>query len=264
MPNDLTTDETEWHLLGETFQHDVENLRSMRFETREEALERRVDKKKPKLNPKSPISAFSHLGDDLNEDDQVRHPDLIPSRRTNDDDIQDYLDRALSLIPELVELFRKKEATASFLTTWGAFQFCTGIVMSAYFAKDDDRGHERAGVGGGQSVSVDQQRKWLAHLILLQIDKGRERWRAERDVAQAIADHIKQRETDRQENIQEFALPERFNDCWYRSMLQDAAGNTPLLKTTYLSKALPTNRLRELITLPINDIPSTNIPIPMT
>jgi hypothetical protein len=245
-----------WDHLEAGFEEDADWLRGLRLEGEEEAVDRSspkefVDETRVKTKRKKKKAADLSNPSIGKEDTRVtiKHPLLVPFRRTDDaEELRSHFEQARAAIPELRALFKVRYATPEFLLQWGAFQHRCGFVAAAYFSRGDDLGPIRS-KRGAQAKSKSLQHKWVAHLLLRQIELGRDRQPAERDVAKAIRGFIA---------IGKF--PADFSSKWFLDIL----GQDKQLKSTYSRKHFSMDEIRALAAEPRADIPPTNIPIPNT
>jgi hypothetical protein len=228
----MTPDEL-WGHLEAAFEGDADWLRGLRLESEGEA----VDRSSPK----------EFVDDEI--DNEIKHPQLVHFRRTDDaEDLKAHFDAAQAAIPELRSLFKARAGTPELLLQWGAFQYRCGFVAATYFSRGDDLGPIRS-KRGARVKSKALQHKWIAHLLLRQIEAGRDRQPAERDVAQAVRDLLLAGK-----------LPAGFPPKWF----QDILGRDKQLRTTYSRKHFSKDKIRSLAAEPTDDIPPTNLPIPNT
>jgi hypothetical protein len=97
---------------------------------------------------------------------------------------------------------KARELTAKFAKDWGVVMMCHGFIASHIL--DDSDGLDR--VRAGQSGNRDAQRKWLAHLIIREMDSGKNRADAEVAVAEKIKAVLRSR-----------SFPSDFGQAWFSS-----------------------------------------------
>jgi hypothetical protein len=221
-----------WDKVEEAFDLDAEFIRSLRLMSKEEAVNRTA----PTLfDPEIEL--------------EIVHPSLVPYRNTDDrEELESRLNFALSAIADLKRMFGSRELSAEFLHLWGAFQSSRGFLESSYFSRGDDLGSVRAGRAGGRPPHLPQKR-WVAHLLMRQIQAGRERKLAERDVAAAIW-----------KLLLSPPLPSNFPKQWFTKIL----GKDDQLKSTYSQNHLSMEEIEQLVQGQRNDIPPIEIPIPFS
>ena len=117
---------------------------------------------------------------------------------------------------------------------------CHGFI-SAHILDDSD-GLDR--VRSGQSGNKNAQRKWLAHLIIREIDSGQNRVDAE----VAVAEKIKA-------VLRAGSFPSGFNETWFSSMITRGG-----LASTYDQKHFSVRRMRHLVQKNLDGIPPIDFP----
>ncbi len=249
-----------WARLEFAFEDNAGWLQSLRLEDEDEAVDRSSPREfvyqYPNEDPwpdRENIEVYLS-NPSIGEEDAwltIEHPLLIPFHRTNDaEELRSCFEQARAAIPELRALFKARAATPEFLLQWGVFQYCCGFVNAAYFSRGDDLGPIRSSRRGAQAKSKSSQHKWVAHLLLRQIEAGRDRQLAERDVAQAVRDFLLAGK-----------FPAGFSPKWFQDIL---APDKQQLRTTYCRKYLSMKKIRALAAEPTDDIPTIDVPIPNT
>lgn len=155
------------------------------------------------------------------------------------DSREHYLEFGRSLIPYAERSIRAKRMSRRFLVEWGHLMMCHGFILSFILDDSDDLKHQRAGNKTGQLRSKEAHRKWVAKIVLAQMDNGCSRDEAEAFVAAHAKSIIKTGE-----------FPEGFGKRWFESLL-----STGELKATYDFKHLTLKRMRTLAAAPNDDIP---------
>ena len=109
---------------------------------------------------------------------------FIRHRGVRDDlDSRDYfLELGRRFLPEVERQIKARKLTPKFAKDWGVVMMCHGFI-SAHILDDSD-GLDR--VRAGQSGNRDAQRKYVAHLMIREIDRGQKRADAEDAVAEKI------------------------------------------------------------------------------
>ncbi len=246
-----------WARLEFAFEDNAGWLQSLRLEDEGEAVDRSSPREfvyeYPSEDPWPEREAVDLSNPSVGEEEArltIKHPLLIPFRRTDDaEELRSCFEQARAAISELRALFKARAATPEFLLQWGVFQYCCGFVNAAYFSRGDDLGPIRSSRRGAQAKSKSSQHKWVAHLLLRQIEAGRDRQLAERDVAQAVRDLLSAGK-----------FPAGFSPKWFQDILQP----DDQLRTTYCRKHLTMPEIRALAAEPTDDIPTTSVQVPST
>lgn len=155
------------------------------------------------------------------------------------DSRESYLEFGRSLIPYAERSIRAKRMSRRFLVEWGHLMMCHGFILSFILDDSDDLKHQRAGNKTAQLRSKEAHRKWVAKIILAQMDIGNSRDEAEAFVA-AFAKSV----------IKGGDFPEGFGKGWFESLLSRGE-----LKATYDYKHLSLKRMRALAAASSDDIP---------
>ena len=226
-----------WKHLEAAFEDDADWLQGLRLEEEGEALDRSSPKEvafvcedDEDLLRKLPKESDYKIGP------EIKHPQLVAFRRTDDAaELKARLDQARAAIPKLETLFEARAVTPEFLLQWGAFQFCCGFISSSYFSLSDDPGlgYLRAGTTGGRPRR-DRDRKWIALLLIRQLDKGRSRGDAEVDIARAIRAAVKSKPDGNEER------------AWLESFLNEKQD----LRSTFCERNFTLPAVRAAVRLP--------------
>jgi hypothetical protein len=146
------------------------------------------------------------------------------------------------LLSLLEGMFEARRPSAEFIHAVTRFNFTYGYIAAIVMYAGDDLGPERAKL-------AYVKKKWVSHLIARRLSEGRDRQRAERDVAKAISNLVEQG-----------GLSGAFPVEWYEELL----GPDGQLRPAYTGKALTREELLRLAQESTTDIPSTDIRIPET
>jgi hypothetical protein len=206
-----------WQRLEESFAYIEWDILS-KVESREEALERdEIDKQR------------EHFGG------------VIRYRDTDDrDNLLYFREKGIDLLAEVRFLLDQRRSTRELLIRWGELMFCHGWMANAVFSGGDDLGYKRAALQGAKAKSRDQQKRWVAHLLAAELDQGKARKLADREVAKRLNDA---KATGR--------LPPEISGAWIALILH-ANGQ---LRQTYTQKHLSEKEIRQLVSEPNNDLP---------
>jgi hypothetical protein len=166
---------------------------------------------------------------------------LIRYRDTDDrDNLLYFRERGIELLAEVRWLLDQRKFTRRLFIRWGELNFCHGWISNAIFSGGDDLGYHRAAIEGTTAKSRDSQRRWVARLLVVELDRGKPRQVAERDVARRIT---QVRETG--------SLAEIVSDEWLAKILH----NNGQLRATYSQKHFPEKLIRQLASEPAEDMP---------
>ena len=196
--------------LEEEFYDQVLSLQSLRIETREEALNHSLDRSCGLV---------------------------VQYRRSDIDDLDFYLNMALSIEADLRQMFAERQVTAKLMRYWGNFMYCVGIVDCSYFANGDDLGPLRAGMAGGKAKCKKSQQQWFAHLMHPLLNEGMNKKAA----LHKVLDHIKG-------VIASQDMPSGFKAKWFKDMLISVEGRPDYydsLKNPY--QRMTKSRVEELV-----------------
>jgi hypothetical protein len=216
--NDLPANERQfWDRLEECFFFMECNLLS-RVETEDEALERTESDK-----------------------DREHYGGLIRYRDTDDrENLLYFLENGRELLPIVRELLAQRKLSQEFFIKWADLNYCHGWVSNAIFSGGDDLGYSRAGLEGTKAKSRDLQRRWVARLLLAELDRGKPQQLAERDVARRL---------NRAKN--EGSLPKEIIDDWLNKIIHQNGQ----LRATYCQKHFSKNTIRQLASEPAEGLP---------
>jgi hypothetical protein len=166
---------------------------------------------------------------------------LIPFRGTSEewDNRNYFIEMGQSLIPEIECAIEARDFSPQFVQRWGMFMFCHGFIASYVLDDSDPLANKRGGVKRGKQRSKEQQRKWLAHVLLKFMSNGATRGEAEQKAVELVRERIFRAE-----------LRGGFHEKWFSSILTFNE-----LAATYDEKHFSRKSMKELILLPTNDIP---------
>jgi hypothetical protein len=181
------TGDALWEHMKEAFDDDAAFIRSVRLEEFEEALNRSEPKE---FDPEIGM--------------EIKHPRLVPYRRTNDDEeLVEKFEYAREVIPELAQMFAVRELSPEFFHLWGNFRHACGFVDACYFSRGDDLGQERR--AASTRLRTNRHYRWLSHQLLPLIQNGQRRPEAEQAIAEAIRELILSKQ-----------YPARFDRRWFQ------------------------------------------------
>ena len=156
-------------------------------------------------------------------------------------DSRDYfLELGRRFLPEVELQIKRRELTPKFAKDWGLVMMCHGFI-SAHILDDSD-GLDR--VRAGQSGNRNAQRKYVAHLMIREIDSGKNRTNAESAVAEKIKTMLRSGR-----------FPSGFNETWFSSMITRGG-----LASTYDQKHFSVRRMRHLVQENLDGIPPIDFP----
>jgi hypothetical protein len=184
LARDPKSEKEFWAIIEETFVQIEGALTAYPAETREEALAGTLREGKFKDASLSFIR-YRGLRDDLDSRDY-------------------FLELGRRFLPEVARQIKVRRLTPKFAKNWGVVMMCHGFI-SAHILDDSD-GLDR--VRSGQSGNKNTQRKWLAHLIIREIDSGQNR----ADAEVAVAEKIKA-------VLRSGSFPSGFDKTWFSSMI---------------------------------------------
>jgi hypothetical protein len=213
-----------WAIIDETFVQVEGALTAYPAETREEAL------------------AGTLRGDNF-KDASIS---FIRHRGVREDlDSRDYfLELGRRVLPEVALQIKARKLTPKFAKDWGVVMMCHGFISAHILDDSDDLRDVRRGLKTGSIRSKNAQRKWLAHLIIREIDSGKNRTDAEDAVVGKIKAILRSR-----------SYPPGFGEAWFSSMITHGG-----LASTYDYKHFFVRTMRQLIQVNLDDIPPTNFP----
>ena len=199
-----------WSIIEETFQQAEGSLTFYAIETPEEAL-----------------SGTLRLQDG-NESFRGSPGDFIRYRGVDKDyDSRDYfLTLGRKFLPRVERQIKSRRLTPKFTKDWGVVMLCHGFISAHILDDSDGLSHQRAGLKSAKKRNKDPQRKWLAHLLLREIDSGFKRKEAEGRVERLIA-----------RIIERGVFPTGFDAGWFEPILRDGGA----LSQTYSQRHLPLN-----------------------
>ena len=211
------TDDQFWQRLEESFAYINDDLLS-RVETREEALERDEFGKKRE-----------HFGG------------VIRYRDTDDrDNLLFFREKGIGLLAEVRCLLDERSFTRELLIRWGELMYCHGWISNAVFSGGDDLGYGRAALEGTRAKNRDAQRRWVAHLLAAELDQGKPRQLADRDVAARLS-----------RAKTKGSLPGAVGEDWLSKILH----KNGQLRQTYTRKHFPEKEVRQLTSEPADGLP---------
>jgi hypothetical protein len=179
--------------------------------------------------------------DDHARNEGTGHAEIIPYRRTGDHDNLLYFHQmGVDLIPQLAPLLAKKTLSNELFLKWSELMFCHGWISSVRFSEGDDLGYERAGLGGAMAKSREPQRRWMAHLLAAELDRGKPRKLADGDVAARL-----------QRARTSGTLPEEIDEDWLNKILH----KNGRLHATYTQKHFSERDIRRLVGEPMDGLP---------
>ena len=220
LARDPTSAEEFWAIIGETFVQIEGALTAYPAETRQQAL------------------AGTLRGGDFKD----ASLSFIRYRGVREDlDSRDYfLELGRRFLPEVERQIKDRQLTPKFAKDWGVVMMCHGFI-SAHILDDSD-GLDR--VRAGQSGNRNAQRKYVAHQMIREIDRGQKR----ADAEVAVAEKIKA-------VLRSPSFPPGFSEAWFSSMITRGG-----LASTYDQKHLSVRRMRQLVQQDVDDIPLIDFP----
>ncbi|GGA91235.1 hypothetical protein GCM10011491_19050 [Brucella endophytica] len=239
-----------WGELTDRFHHLRDFVETMRLETEEEAIGEKLSN--GQWRDKSPRWEDEDVGQ------VVRAWNLLPYVDALDqDEINDRIQRAKRLIPDLTHYFENRILTPAFMKMWGSFCSAAGTVEFLYF-QTSDVGRKRSAKAGGDKVrkrSGDHKR-WLAHYLLRFYEGRGGRGKAEFAVEQLIKGIINR------------TVPVDWDLEWFEHFLdfrKEADQNYAGLRMVYRERDFPLAEMRRLILQDPGDIPplDLNLPVPL-
>lgn len=222
----------------------------MRLEAKDEAVGkpsgRNNRKGRPQWHDQAPRAFDPEIGK------SVRAWDLIPYIHALDqDEIRKLIQVAADLVPSLERHFSERIPSPRFLFEWGRFAAAAGAIQFVY--------HHETNVGRareeqtGRAASLHPQYRWFARYVLRELPTCSTLKEAKERV-QSLVDAI----TDGA-----VALPPGFGFQWFEAFLNLERKSAPNFnKLTKRMAELPLDRIRELASQPIHDLPPLDIPIP--
>jgi hypothetical protein len=166
---------------------------------------------------------------------------LIRYRDTDDrDNLLYFRERGIELLAEVRWLLDRREFTRRLFIRWGELNFCHGWISNAIFSGGDDLGYRRAAIEGTTAKSRDRQKRWVARLLVAELDRGKPRQVAERDIACRIN---QVRKTG--------SLAEFVSDEWLAKILH----NNGQLRATYSQKHFSDKLIRQLVSESAEELP---------
>ena len=219
LARDPKSEKEFWAIIEETFVQVKGALTDYPVETREEALTARCAAANSRTHH---FPSFAIV-----ESRRPRQPRLFP--------------RTGPAGPTGVEQqIKARKLTPKFAKDWGVVMMCHGFI-SAHILDDSD-GLDR--VRSGQSGNRNAQRKYVAHLMIREIDRGQKR----ADAEVAVAEKIKA-------VLRSPSFPSGFSEAWFSSMITRGG-----LASTYDQKHLSVRRMRQLVQQNLDDIPPIDFP----
>lgn len=234
-------DDHFWQRLEEIWRIVHDDLMGVHFETEEEALEKVYRKA---LDP-----------------EDLRLDSLFVARYRETDDRENLLafhDRGLEALETTEIDIRARRLSTEFLTEWSVLLGCHGFLTAAVMARGPDVEGKRAGLAGGQAVSVDAQRVWFSHYFLENY-RGRGGRVATEDAIEQLVNQLARGNSGLDASTRKF----------FKDMLQidedapDVETHWPL-KNTYRETKLSIREMQRLALLPITGIPllTPKLPLP--
>lgn len=234
-------DDHLWQRLEEIWRIMHDDLMGVHFETEEEALEKVYRKA---LDP-----------------EDLRLDSLFVARYRETDDRENLLafhQRGLKALGSTEIAIQAHRLSTEFMTEWSVLLGCHGYVTAAVMARGPDVEGKRAGLAGGQAVSVMAQRIWFSHYFLENYT---------RSVGRAAIEYaIEQLVNQLASGQHNFDAPTR---QFFSGMLQGVDGKSSdelhrPLKNTYRENRLSIREMRRLVLLPTTGIPllTPKLPLP--
>jgi hypothetical protein len=213
------SEEEFWAIIEETFVQVEGALTDYPAETREEALDgtlRRGNFKDASLS----FIRYRGVREDLDSRDY-------------------FLELGRRVLPEVAPQIKARKLTPKFAKDWGVVMMCHGFISAHILDDSDDLRDVRRGLKTGSIRSKNAQRKWLAHLIIREIDSGKNRTEAEDAVAEKIKAILESR-----------SFPPGFGEAWFSSMITRGG-----LASTYDHKHFLVRTMRRVVQENLDDIP---------
>ena len=231
------TDDERWQSIAKEFQEIVDDIESLRFETREEAIGRKEHKA---WRYSGPLWEDEGLGEVQNGEERVGievYPWFQVAFISEDDReaLLDLVELYRSLKPRIAEFIAAKSMTLEFLAKWGSFKYAYGRIHQADIQKPVDVSATRRSIG----LRKDLQKIWVAksliHLGFPETNRG---------VAEGhIIKHIRQKMAD--------ASPsDEFGKAWYKRILTKNCDNLRSSFKSNLSKSHILELAHEVADLP--------------
>lgn len=269
--NDLPvpSDDDYWDWIKCEFEENRDILKSLRLETREEAIGRQVSQKKWQSTS---ATEFPYVEVDVSKETLKKNPKLgeirtkhhlyiLYNESHDSEHLAEHLALARSLVDEIAEQIEERAATPKLLSQLSTFNYSAGIVLHAWTSEQSDMAAARRSERAKEADTVHRKR-WLAHYVLRAL-KPRQRKAAD-DAFERLVNRLVFSDTLELTDVERKAV-EMKGRAWFAAYLgiEELDGiEDGRLSDTYRQKHIKKAELERLHRQSKAELPSLDLEIP--